>query len=49
VNLLTFQFDQSGGGFVIEIANSTPDIFMTPMARSKVHGTFAVRRKAGKA
>ncbi|MET4084018.1 hypothetical protein ABIB40_003991 [Pedobacter sp. UYP30] len=30
INLLTFQFDRSGGGFVIEIANCKPDGFTTP-------------------
>jgi len=29
INLLTFQFDRSGGGFVIEIANCRPDGFTT--------------------
>ena len=29
INLLTFQFDRSGGGFVIEIANCKPDGFTT--------------------
>lgn len=29
INLLTFQFDRSGGGFVIEIANCQPDGFTT--------------------
>jgi len=29
INLLTFQFDRSGGGFVIEIANCKPDGFIT--------------------
>ena len=30
INLLTFQFDRSGGGFVIEIANCKPYGFTTP-------------------
>ncbi|MET4080507.1 hypothetical protein ABIB40_000447 [Pedobacter sp. UYP30] len=30
INLLTFQFDRSGGGFVIELANCKPDGFTTP-------------------
>ena len=29
INLLTFQFDRSGGGFVIEIANCKPEGFTT--------------------
>src|SRR6476646_11010384 len=29
MNLLTFQFDRSGGGFVMEIANCKPDGFTT--------------------
>jgi hypothetical protein len=29
INLLTFQFDRRGGGFVIEIANFQPDGFTT--------------------
>ena len=29
INLLTFQFDRHGGGFVIEIANCKPNGFMT--------------------
>lgn len=29
INLLTFQFDKNGGGFVIEIANCKPEGFTT--------------------
>jgi hypothetical protein len=29
INLLTFQFDRSGGGFVIEIANCKPEGYTT--------------------
>ena len=29
INLLTFQFDRNGGGFVIEIANCKPEGFAT--------------------
>jgi len=33
VDLLTFQFDKWGGGFVIEIARSAPDGFTTPWGK----------------
>jgi len=33
INLLTFQFDRSGGGFVIEIANCKPGDFKTSFGR----------------
>ena len=33
INLLTFQFDRSGGGFVIEIANCQPTGFTTPWGK----------------
>jgi hypothetical protein len=29
INLMTFQFDRHGGGFVIEIANCNPEGFTT--------------------
>lgn len=33
INLLTFQFDRDGGGFVIEIANCSPSGFTTPWGK----------------